>query len=354
MRAYGLGWRLVFVAGFFPAIAGSAMLALALWSATIGPNDPWNSLVGQHSFSAAGLERSSPDFYALWLLTVHLCGVNLAMSGATISVVARFALREGRSWAGSFLWVLVFWVGVNDVVALLFYRFTTGSGIPYAAIPLVLTAVGLRLHRSEQKRLTAPAIAEPPRFCDHRFLEPGDWMILPEHGGFSHRYLRRSPVIVCETVMATRGDPAAAMELLRGPWDWWDRGGAFAFQTLEDGATDQVLVPVTWYWAHVRMRLFPPAPLPELSGWRLPIKFAGSFNGSASIDIYPGPANSQVIVRGRFHEVILKVPGPRDFVTECHLRAESGTLPFPFPGGTGWVGLRRRLEARSPSSTKAQ
>jgi hypothetical protein len=53
------------------------------------------------------------------------------------------------------------------------------------------------------------------------------------------------------------------------------------------------------------------------------------------------------VIRGRFHKVIENVPGPpRDFVTESHLRAESGTLPFPFPKGTGWLGLRRRLAER--------
>jgi hypothetical protein len=343
MKSYGLGWRLAFAAGLFPAMAGCAMLALALWSATLGRNDPWNSLVGEHSFSAAWLEGSSPDLYALWLLTVHLCGVNLAMSGVTISAVAWFALRDGRPWAPPFLWFLLIWVGVNDSVALIFYRVSTGAGIPYALIPVALASVGLIVYRSEQKRLTSPAIADAPRFCDHRFEEEGNWTVLPSHDGFRHRYLRGSPVVVCETVMSTPGEAHRALELLRGPWDWWDRGEACAFEVLKDGSTDQMLVPVSWYWAHVRMRIFPPVELPELSGWRIPMRFAGSFNGSASLDVYAGPTPAQIVVRGRFHEVVENVPAPRDFVTECHLRAESGVLPFPFPRGTGWIGLRRRL-----------
>jgi hypothetical protein len=346
MKSYGLGWRLVFAAGLFPAMAGCAMLALALWSATLGQNDPWHSLVGEHTFSAASLHRSSPDLYALWLLTVHLCGVNLAMSGVTLSVVAWFALRDGRSWASPFLWSLLVWVGVNDAGALTFYRLSMGTGIPYALIPLALASVGLILYRSEQKRLTSPRIADAPRFCDHRFQEGGNWIALPEHDGFRHRYLRGSPAVVCETVMSTPGEAARAMELLRGPWDWWDQGRTCGFEVLKDGTTDQVLIPVWWYWAHVRMRLFPPVELPELSGWRIPMKFAGSFNGSASLDVYPGPARGEIVVRGRFHEVIENMPAPHELVTEYHLRAESGILPFPFPGGTGWVGLRRRLAER--------
>jgi hypothetical protein len=346
MKSYGLGWRLAFAAGFFPAIAGFAMLGLGLWSTTLGRNDPWNSLVGEHSFSAALLSRSSPDLYSLLVLTVHLCGVNLAMSGITISAVAWFALRDGRAWAFPFLWFLLLWVGLNDTVALILYRINMGRGIPFALIPVALALTGLVLYRSEQKRLTSPEIADPPRFCDQRFDEGGNWVSLPAHDGFAHRYLRGLPVVTCETIMTTSGTAARAIELLRGPWDWWDRGRTDGFELLKDGSTDQVLVPVSWYWAHVRMRIFPPVELKELSGWRIPMKFAGSFNGSASIDVYPSGTRDQIRVRGRFHEVIENVPGPpHDFVTECHLRAESGILPFPFPSGTGWLGLRRRLAA---------
>ena len=346
VKSYGLGWRLVFAAGFFPALAGSAMLALALWSATLGRNDPWMSLVGQHAFSAAGLQASAPDLYALWLLTVHLCGVNLAMSGATMSAVAWFALRDGRSWAWPFLWILIVWIGVNDAAALVYYRLTTGAGFPYALIPIVLASVGLMRYRSEQRDLTSSAIADPPRYCDERFRAEGNWRSLPEHDGFQLRYLSDPAVVVCETLMSSRGKAKDALELLRGPWDWWDRGGISGFEILPDGATDQVLSPVSWFWGHVRMRILPPVELPEVSGWRIPLKLAGTFNGSASLDVYPGSKPGEIVVRGRFHEVVETMPGPHDLVTALHLRAESGRLPFPFPKGTGWIGLRRKLVDR--------
>ena len=71
---------------------------------------PWLSLMGPHSFSAAEASRLQPDWYELWLLTLHLCGVNLAMSGVTISLLAWFGLRERVAWASRILLVLILWV----------------------------------------------------------------------------------------------------------------------------------------------------------------------------------------------------------------------------------------------------
>ena len=159
-----IGWRLVFAAGCIPALVGSSMLVLGLWSATLGRTDPWMAPVGPQSFSAAGLERDAPGLFAAWLLTVHLCGANLAASGATISVIARFALREGKPWAWVYLWILILWVGLNDAVALLFYRYTTGAGIPFALIPLTLASIGMARHRWEEKCGDGPLVSAPPRF----------------------------------------------------------------------------------------------------------------------------------------------------------------------------------------------
>lgn len=150
-KARAWGWRLVFLAGLAPALNGILILALSVWSATAGRNDGWISLVGHHSFSATTLEREGTDLYALWLLNLHLLGANLAMSGATMSAVAWFALREGKRWAWAFLWVLLLWVGGNDAVALIRYRITVGSGLPYALIPVTIGAMGLILARSPAK-----------------------------------------------------------------------------------------------------------------------------------------------------------------------------------------------------------
>ncbi|MGB6424997.1 MAG: hypothetical protein WBF18_06940 [Solirubrobacterales bacterium] len=39
--------------------------------------------------------------------------------------------------------------------------------------------------------------------------------------------------------------------------------------------------------------------------------------------------------------------GARRFAVN-HLLAERGAMSFPFPPGTGWVGLIERLESRRP------
>ncbi len=112
---------------------------------------PRLSLMGPHSFSAAEASRLQPDWYELWLLTLHLCGVNLAMSGVTISLLAWFGLRERVAWASRILWVLILWVGINDAAGLVYYRIAMGSGIPYALIPLTQGASGLITARREAR-----------------------------------------------------------------------------------------------------------------------------------------------------------------------------------------------------------
>lgn len=155
-KSGGWGWRIVFVAGLVPGINGMLMLALSLWSATVGKNDPWISLVGHHSFSTATLQGVGVDLSALWLLTFHLCGANLAMSGSTVSVLAWFQLREGKRWAWVFLLILILWVGGNDAVALIRYRIAVGAGLPYALIPLTIGLTGLIVHHWEG-RIVSPS-----------------------------------------------------------------------------------------------------------------------------------------------------------------------------------------------------
>ena len=56
-----------------------------------------------------------------------------------------------------------------------------------------------------------------------------------------------------------------------------------------------------------------------------------------------------MMIRGRFHGVEYHVPAiPNKLAEGLHLDAESGTMPIPFPKGTGWVGLLNKLEGCSP------
>jgi len=64
--------------------------------------------------------------------------------------------------------------------------------------------------------------------------------------------------------------------------------------------------------------------------------------------VYPDESAGALIIRGRFHGIEYNVTGVPDQIAEgLHLGAESGTMPAPFPKGTGWVGLLHRLETRA-------
>lgn len=146
-RLHEVGWRLVFFASLMPALAGTAMLALAGWSSSVGFQEPWLSLVGRHNFCAAQIREWNPQMAALWTLTVHICGVNLLMSGGSAACLAFIPLREGKRWAWLLLLALFIWVGGNDAAALVRYRTEVGSGIPFTLAPLTLGLLGLALSR---------------------------------------------------------------------------------------------------------------------------------------------------------------------------------------------------------------
>ncbi|MEQ1948040.1 MAG: hypothetical protein ABL995_12675 [Bryobacteraceae bacterium] len=152
-------------------------------------------------------------------------------------------------------------------------------------------------------------------------------------------------------------DPAIA--LIRGPWDWWEHGRISDFVENPDGSSDQILFPVWWFFTRVGLHISPPEHLendalnlhlPALNLWRVPILLSEHFIGPSSIDVYPDPEGDGMILRGRFHGVEYKVPAVPNSVAEgLHLDAESGTMPIPFPKGSGWIGLLRKLEARAGS-----
>ena len=188
-------------------------------------------------------------------------------------------------------------------------------------------------------------------FRDDLFDNPGDhWGERPVNEIFRHRYLRAQGSIYCETLMTVRetSDIDSAIDLIRGPWDWWDHGRTAEFTANEDGSSDQILSPVWWFITRVCLHILPPLSLPHLSGWRVPLLLDKHFTGPSSMDVYPGERGGGIIIRGRFHGVDYQITGvPNKLAEYLHLGAESGTMPVPFPKGTGWVGLRRKLKACS-------
>lgn len=177
---------------------------------------------------------------------------------------------------------------------------------------------------------------------DARF-DAGGWAAFPAPPPFTQRHLPDEPLIFCETVMTIPGDPAAAVALIDGPWTWWHSGRAANFRKNADGSTDQVLSPVWWYTTRIGMHMHPPAPLADASGTRLSIDFSRQFTGRATMDVIV-ERDRRLTIRGRFHGVENHVPLiPLWLVANIHMRAEAGTLRFPFPRGTGWPGLAAAL-----------
>lgn len=167
---------------------------------------------------------------------------------------------------------------------------------------------------------------------------------------FEQRHLGDEYPIYCETLMTVPGttNPDAAVALICGPWDWWEHGHIADFVGNNDGSSDQILSPVWWFFTRVGLHIFPPEHLPGLNGWRIPILMSGDFTGPSSMDVYPKEGGGDLMIRGRFHGVEYHVPVvPNKAAEILHLDAEAGTMPAPFPRGTGWVGLLHKLEARS-------
>ena len=114
-----------------------------------------------------------------------------------------------------------------------------------------------------------------------------------------------------------------------------------------------MLSPVRWYTTRVGMRILPPIPVADAPGTRLRIHFSRQFTGLATMDVIQ-EGNGWLTIRGRFHSVEEHVPlVPHAIVEAIHLRAEAGTLLFPFPRGTGWRGLANALNGGDDANQRA-
>lgn len=185
------------------------------------------------------------------------------------------------------------------------------------------------------------------RFQDEKFSNRTGWTHFYQDERFDQRYWDDNRLMFTETIMSVRCSLETAIVRLNGPWSWWDHGCCLDFRLDSDGSSSQFLKPAAWFWTKIRMHIFPPIALPDINGFRLPIILSKHFVGVASFDVYPSlTADDTIILRGRFHGVENHVPlVPLWMATKRHLRAEAGTFLFPYPRGTGWVGLYRRLEA---------
>ena len=132
------GWRLNFAAGFVPLIAGLTTLVTSWVNVARGDAPLWTGL-GQLPFSYSDLAGAGPGAAAWLELNGSVGGVNIVAAAIAVSVVSRFALREGRRWAWWFLAFCLMWVGLHD--ATLATRFFAATGQPVMVLPYTYVAL---------------------------------------------------------------------------------------------------------------------------------------------------------------------------------------------------------------------
>ncbi len=92
---------------------------------------------------------------------------------------------------------------------------------------------------------------------DERF-DQGRWTTKAAPARFTQRHLDGEPLIFCETVMSVHGSLETAVNLIRGPWQWWRSGRITGYHVNADGSSDQVLSPVWWYTTRINLHILPP------------------------------------------------------------------------------------------------
>jgi hypothetical protein len=178
---------------------------------------------------------------------------------------------------------------------------------------------------------------------DERFEQGAGWVQFHQDEQCRQRYLIEGGAFFAETLMSLRGSRDAMVAMLQDCWTWWKYGSSSNFRRGSDHSCDMDFKPVRWHIARFHIHLFPPSALSGQSGVRLPALFTGHFEGPASYDICSQPGKEgSVMLRSRCHGVRNHVPlAPTSMVVSVHLRAEAGNLGFPFPKGTGFIGLSR-------------
>ncbi len=187
---------------------------------------------------------------------------------------------------------------------------------------------------------------------DEIFSAGEGWEILLESERFSQRYLVEGLRIWTESVARIDAEPDSIAAALRGPWDWWRKGRYENRVELDGGRIRYDLWPVgRSRMVHVRETMAPTRELPA-GARRIELELEHHANGLAYFELRPRRDRSSCDLIGRFDgaEIAGALPrlmGARRFAVN-HLLAERGAMSFPFPPGTGWVGLIERLESRRP------
>ena len=109
------GWRLTFIGGFVPLVAGLLVL-LVTWVGIVRAGSAWWVGIGSLDFSYASLSKAGADASAWVELIGSVGGVNIVAAAVAVSVVSVFGLRTGQRWAWWFLAFCLTWVGLHDAI----------------------------------------------------------------------------------------------------------------------------------------------------------------------------------------------------------------------------------------------
>ena len=92
------GWRLTFIAGFVPLVAGLLAL-LVTWVGVVRAAPTWWVGIGSLDFSYADLPKAGADASAWVDMIGSVGGVNIVAAAVAVSVVSVVGLRTGQRWA---------------------------------------------------------------------------------------------------------------------------------------------------------------------------------------------------------------------------------------------------------------
>jgi hypothetical protein len=134
------GWRLNYVAGFVPLLAGVMTIATS-WINVVRSDAPWWTGAGILGFSYASLKTAGTGAAPYVELTGSVGGVNIVGAAIAVILIARYGLGEGRRWAWWFLSFCLLWIGVHDAV--MATRFFHETGQPFMLMPFTYCALML-------------------------------------------------------------------------------------------------------------------------------------------------------------------------------------------------------------------
>ena len=182
-------------------------------------------------------------------------------------------------------------------------------------------------------------------FATADFATDDGWIVVHVGPRFRQRYKLAGGRMFTESRVTLRADPRTVLLYLTGPWDWWRHARYEDRREHVDGTIHYDLWP-TGRGICVHEVMYPPQPLAG-GGWRVPVELSGHAVGLAYFELALCPQGVELYGRFagvRIHGLLPNLMGLKRFAIN-HLLAERGELGFPFPKGTGWVGLIDAVES---------